>query len=88
MTDTTGTEVAESELADSMGAEGVGGDIAAALAIPDPQPVYAALAACPIMVLPGDINVVGAAASVDALTATITSADPARWATRAAQSGL
>lgn len=68
MTDTTGTEVAESELADSMGAEGAGGDIAAALAVPDPQPVYAALAACPIMVLPGDINVVGAAASVDALT--------------------
>jgi len=68
MTDITDTEVAESELADSMGAEGVGGDIAAALAVPDPQPVYAAIAACPIMVLPGDINVVGAAASVDALT--------------------
>ncbi|OBI93596.1 hypothetical protein A9X00_01490 [Mycobacterium sp. 1245805.9] len=46
----------------------MGADLAAALAVAEPQAVYSAITASPMLSLPGGMFVVGAASSVDALT--------------------
>jgi cytochrome P450 len=53
---------------DSQAAEGLGSDLASALAVAEPQGVYSGITACPILALPGDLFVIGAASSVDAVT--------------------
>lgn len=62
------TSGGDDRIVDSMAAESVGGDLAAALAVAEPQATYAAIAQTPILKLPGGVCVVGAARSVDALT--------------------
>jgi cytochrome P450 len=56
------------EIAASIAEENMGADLAAALGVAEPQPVYNALTATPVIALPDGMCVVGAAASVDALT--------------------
>jgi cytochrome P450 len=46
----------------------MGADLAAALAVAEPQAVYSAITASPMLSLPGGMFIVGAASSVDALT--------------------
>lgn len=53
---------------DTQAAETMGADLAAALAVAEPQAVYSAITASPMLSLPGGMFVVGAASSVDALT--------------------
>jgi cytochrome P450 len=53
---------------DTQAAETMGADLAAALAVAEPQVVYSAITASPMLSLPGGMFVVGAASSVDALT--------------------
>lgn len=53
---------------DTQAAETMGADLAAALAVAEPQAVYSAITASPMFSLPGGMFVVGAASSVDALT--------------------
>lgn len=53
---------------DTQAAESMGADLAAALAVAEPQAVYSAITASPMLSLPGGMFVVGAASSVDALT--------------------
>lgn len=57
----------QDRVVESSAAEGMGGDLAAALAVAEPQAVYAALTEVPIVTLPVGGYVVGAASSVDAL---------------------
>lgn len=72
MTDTTTRPEAtpgqsDDQMADSVAANSFGGDFAAALAVPEPQEVYAGIGSCPILAV-GDRMIVGAAKSVDILT--------------------
>jgi cytochrome P450 len=67
--DTTNVGTVDGDrIIDTQAAESIGGDLAAALAVAEPQPVYAGITSCPMLALPGDMFVVGAAHSVDALT--------------------
>ena len=66
MTDTT-EAFSEEELAKSAAEEKLGDEITAQLAVAEPQSVYAAIAATPIICMPG-MHIAGAAKSVDALT--------------------
>ena len=65
MTDTTA--LPENTQADTIVSQSVGEDFAAALAVPEPQQVYAGIGSCPILSIDGN-HIVGAAKSVDILT--------------------
>lgn len=69
-TDLSATEQDGDRVIDSLAAENMGDELAAALAVAEPQAVYSALTQTPILSLPGGMRVVGAARSVDALTRT------------------
>jgi cytochrome P450 len=43
-------------------------DMITTLSVAEPQPLYAGIGSCPVLLLPGERPIVGAAASVDALT--------------------
>lgn len=65
MTDTTA--LPENTQADTIASQSVGEDFAAALAVPEPQQVYAGIGSCPILSIDGN-HIVGAAKSVEILT--------------------
>jgi cytochrome P450 len=69
MSNTAGSVSGDADrIIDTQAAETMGADLAAALAVAEPQAVYSAIAASPMLSLPGGMFVVGAASSVDALT--------------------
>jgi cytochrome P450 len=69
MSNTAGSVGGDADrIIDTQAAETMGADLAAALAVAEPQAVYSAITASPILSLPGGMFVVGAASSVDALT--------------------
>ncbi len=69
MSNTAGSVGGDADrIIDTQAAETMGADLAAALAVAEPQAVYSAIAASPMLSLPGGMFVVGAASSVDALT--------------------
>ncbi len=69
MSNTAGSVDGDADrIIDTQAAETMGADLAAALAVAEPQAVYSAITASPMLSLPGGMFVVGAASSVDALT--------------------
>lgn len=69
MSNTAGSVDGDADrIIDTQAAESMGADLAAALAVAEPQAVYSAITASPMLSLPGGMFVVGAASSVDALT--------------------
>jgi cytochrome P450 len=69
MSNTAGSVGGDADrIIDTQAAETMGADLAAALAVAEPQAVYSAITASPMLSLPGGMFVVGAASSVDALT--------------------
>lgn len=69
MSNTAGSVGGDADrIIDTQAAESMGADLAAALAVAEPQAVYSAITASPMLSLPGGMFVVGAASSVDALT--------------------
>jgi cytochrome P450 len=69
MSNTAGSVGGDADrIIDTQAAETMGADLAAALAVAEPQAVYSAINASPMLSLPGGMFVVGAASSVDALT--------------------
>jgi cytochrome P450 len=69
MSNTAGSVSGDADrIIDTQAAESMGADLAAALAVAEPQAVYSAITASPMLSLPGGMFVVGAASSVDALT--------------------